>query len=790
MAPPLKFGIGQPVRRREDPRFLTGLGTYTDDINLPNQAFAQVLRSPYPHAEIRAADTNAAKAAPGVLAVLTGADVEADGIGDMPCMSKAFDPTGEMRDYVLGPGAKIPSRPVLAKGRVRYVGDAVALVIAEALDQARDAAELIEVSYEPLPAVGGAADAMDDGAPRIWENWPSNIAFEWHNGDREAVDAALKAAARVVVVDLVNNRVNANPIEPRAALGDYNAEGQCFTLYVGCQSPHILRSLLAGDIFRVATERVNVISRDVGGGFGMKYTLYPEYALTLWASRRVGRPVKWTSDRSEAFVSDAHGRDHVTRMHLGLDAEGRFLGMRAEVTANMGAYYSNLGPAIPTVEGEHIQTTVYTTPAVYTRVRGVFTNTVPVDAYRGAGRPELNYRAERLIDVAARELGLDPGRLRERNFVPAAAMPFTNASGATFDSGDFAGNAKQARTAAAWDDIEARRREARGRGKLRGIGMSYYIDECAGPLLGGEEAVIRFEDDDTVSAFVGGNATGQGHETAFAQILSEALGVPFESVNLRQADLEHITETIGQGGSRTVLVCGTAISRAADDAIAKGKDLAADLLEVAAQDLEYGEGRYTIVGSDRSVTLFEVAAAYRAEAREGPGALTGAGEFTPGEANFPNGCHVCEVEVDRDTGAVEIVDYVVVDDFGRVINPLLLAGQIHGGIAQGAGQALWEHAVYDGAGQLLSASFMDYCMPRASDLPMLDTSWREILCRTNALGMKGAGEAGTIGAPAAVINAVVDSLAEFGVTHIDMPATPERVWRAITGAPGRRSVPG
>ncbi len=783
MKAPTKFGVGQPVPRKEDGRLVTGRGAYTGDLDLPGQHYGAVVRSPHAHAELGAIDAGAALAVPGVVAVLTGDDVAVDGLGHLPCLADTFDPSGNMRPYILGPDPKVPPRPILAQQRVRFVGDAVAFVVAETYAQARDAADMVDVTYTPLPPVIGTGHAAAAGMPRIWEEWPGNLAFTFESGDKAATEAAFASADRVVAIDLVNNRVVANSMEPRVAIGE--VEGDVLRLHVGCQGPHNLRNMLADSIFGLPPERVDVVSHEVGGGFGMKYMLYGEYALVMWAARHLGCPVKWVSERREAFLSDAQGRDHLTRMELALDADHRFLALRSTTTANMGAYYSNLGPAVPTIEGEHILSSVYKVGAVHNTVRGVFTNTVPTDAYRGAGRPELNYRVERVIDAAARELGIDPGALRRRNFIAAADFPYANACGEIIDSGDFAGNTDAAMRLADWRGIDRRRAEADAHGHLRGIGMAYYVDEVAGPMLGGEEAVVRVEDDRTLLAIVGTVATGQGHETAFAQILSQHLGLPFDAIILKQGDLEHIPASTGQGGSRTVLICGLALQAAADNLVENGKAAAADLLEAALADIEFTDGHYRVAGTDRAIDLFDVAAAM-AEGRAGPAqSLFGRGEFLPSATTFPNGCHICEVDIARDTGAVVIANYVVVDDFGRVINPLLLAGQIHGGIAQGAGQALIEHTVYGDDGQLLSATFMDYGLPRASDLPSFKTSYREILCTTNPLGMKGAGEAGTIGAPPAVVNAIIDALAPLGITQFDMPATPYRVWRAMRSANAR-----
>ena len=770
-----RYGIGQPVSRKEDNRFTTGHGSYVDDLVVPGQAHAIVVRSPYAHAEVRAVDTAQAANAPGVIAVYTGADIAAAGLGHVPAMPKLYDPDGSRRAEILGSRNIIPPRPALAADRVRYVGDPVAMVVAESRDAARDAADLVVVDYAALPVAIGTATAQR--APAIWETHPENIAFEWQTGDPAAVDQAFSGADETVTVDLVNNRINCNTMEPRAAIGAYDADEDSFTLHVSSQDPHNLQILLGQEVFDLAPEKFRVITPDVGGGFGMKYFLYGEYCLVLWAAKQLGRPVKWACDRSEAFVSDTHGRDHVTRIEAALDKAHRIQAVRVHVTANMGAYYSNVGPIVPTHESVAIQTTVYDVPVIHTLVTAVFTNTSPTDAYRGAGRPETNYMMERLLDGCAAAVGLDRAEIRRINLVPAAAMPYTNACGETYDSGDFVNNVDQACAAAGWSLIDERRAAARAGGSLRGIGIAYYIDNCAGPNLGGEEAWLRFEDNNTASMMVGTLSHGQGHETSFAQVVSERLGVDFDAVNLVQGDTADGPAGSGTGGSRSMLVGGMAVQRSADDAIEKGRAMAADILEVAASDLEYRDGAYWVAGTDRTVDIFDVARAIRTSSGQ---ALIARGEFSPTAASFPNGCHICEVEIDRETGRVEIVAYTVVDDFGRVVNPLLLSGQVHGGIVQGAGQAFIENTVYDPeSGQLLTGTFMDYGMPRASDFLMFETHYNEILCTTNPLGVKGAGEAGTIGATPAVTSAIVDALGEFGITHLDMPATPERVWRVV-----------
>jgi aerobic carbon-monoxide dehydrogenase large subunit len=757
----MQFGVGQPVRRKEDQRFITGAGRYLDDITLPGTACAYLLRSPHGHAAIRKVDVAAARKLPGVLAVLTGADAEADGVRPVPCMAP----------LPANPGAgapRLPRHSALATDRVRHVGDAVALVIAETRDQAKDAAEAIAVAYETLPAVTDLKAAVAPGAPQIWQEAPGNVDFLWADGDKAATDRAFAKAARTVTVEVVNNRVVPNSMEPRGAIGAFDKATGSYTLYASSQGAHLLKEMIAGAILPEAgADKIRVVTPDVGGGFGMKLFLYPEYVLLLWAARRLGRPVKWIAERSEGFLSDTQGRDNVTKAELALDKDGKFLAIRVATLANMGAYLSNFGPFIPTEAGKGMHVGVYAIPAAYVEVKGVFTNTVPVDAYRGAGRPEAAYMLERLVDRAGRETGLGPVEIRRKNFIPASSMPFKTVLGHTYDSGDFAENLSRAQVAAEWDGFADRKREAARRGKKRGIGLSYYIEVCGGAP--GVPALLRFERDDSVTLLVGTQSNGQGHETAYAQIVSERLGIPFDKVNLRQGDTAALKTGSFTGGSRSVPVGGVASRQAADVVIDKGKLLAADLLEAAAADIEFGDGRYTVAGTDRSIDLFAVA-------RAAPEPLSGAAEFAPEVATFPNGCHVCELELDPETGTVAIQRYTVVDDFGTVVNPLLLGGQVHGGIAQGIGQALLEHTVYDGEGQLLSGSFTDYAMPRAADLPSIDFRWNPIPCRSNPLGIKGAGEAGAIGAPPAVINALIDAL---DGTPIDMPATPERIWRAL-----------
>ncbi len=773
-----KFSLGQAVRRVEDQRFLTGQGRYLDDIRLPRQLHAVMLRSPHAHARIAGIDADAARTAPGVVGVFTAAEAQADGLGTLP-------QARGLRNRDGSPIAK-PPRPVLARDRVRHVGDGVAMVVAETVAQAQEAAELINVDYEPLPAIADGAAALAPGAPQIWDEAPGNVAVDWEMGDRAAVEAAFAKAAHVTRLSLVNNRIVVNSMEPRGAIGAYDAESGRYTLYTSSQGSHLVRDALADHVLKIPRDRLRVVTPDVGGGFGMKMIPYPEQALVLWAAYRLGRPVKWVGNRADAFTSDSQGRDHVTTAELALDAEGRFLGLRVETIANIGAYQTMYGPFVPTVAGSGMLAGLYRTPAIHVAVKCVYTNTVPVDAYRGAGRPEAAYVVERIVDAAARELGLSPAEIRRRNFIPPEAMPYTTALGETYDSGDFARVMEEAMRLADWDGFEGRRAAARATGnRRRGIGMSTYVEACGGGA--GESAEIRFEPDGTVTLLIGTQSSGQGHETAFAQLVAQELGLPLDRVRLVQGDTDRIAKGNGTDGSRSLPVGGNAVRAATERIIEKGKRIAAEIMEAAEADIEFADGVFTVAGTDRTVTLNAVAAAARERAGRIGGAesetdsgLAERASYKPRATTYPNGCHIAELEVDIETGVAEVVAYTVVDDFGRVINPLMLEGQVHGGSAQGIGQALFERTVYEpDSGQLLTGSFMDYRVPRAADLPAFTFATRNTPCRTNPLGIKGAGEAGAIGAPPAVINALVDALSEFGITHIDMPATPERIWHSL-----------
>ena len=772
-----RFGVGQSVPRKEDDRFVVGKGRYLDDICLPGQAYGWFLRSPHAHAAIKGLNISAAESAPGVVAVLTAEAYRADGLGALICQVPLKNKDGSDRAN--------PLRWPLAADRVRHVGDTIALVVADSLAQAKDAGERIAVDYEALPAVSSMVSALEPGAPQIWEDAPGNVCFDWELGDRAAVEAAFASAAHVTKLDIVNNRLIASTMEPRGAVAAVGEDGR-YRLYLSTQGAHGLRDDLCKSIFKIPTDQLRVITPDVGGGFGMKIFNYPEYPLVLWAAIKVGRPVKWMAERSDAFMTDTHGRDHLTHAELALDAEGKFLAIRVSTLSNMGAYVSKFQPFVATGVGNPLLPGSYTTPAVYAEVKGVFTNTVPVDAYRGAGRPEANFVRERLIDQAARELALGRDEVRRRNFIPPEAMPYQTPITYIYDSGDFARNLRDAQAGAGWAAFEARRAESGERGRLRGIGVASYLEACAAPPE--ERATVRIDRAGQVTVLSGNQSNGQGHETVFAQLVVERLGVPFESVTVVQGDTDVLDQGAGTGGSRSLIFGGGAVLEAASTVIEKGREIASDLLEVAPVDLEFGDGAFRVAGTDQRVSLADVAAAaadgQAGEAGDGQG-LEGVGIFAPesGGRSFPNGCHVCELEVDEETGHIDILRYTVVDDFGTLVNPMLVEGQVHGGTVQGIGQALYEGCVYDdSSGQLLTGSFMDYCLPRAADIPAIDFSANEIPCLNNPLGAKGCGEAGATGATPAVISALLDALAPMGVDHIDMPATPERVWRAIRSA--------
>ncbi|HEX3404574.1 MAG TPA: xanthine dehydrogenase family protein molybdopterin-binding subunit [Acetobacteraceae bacterium] len=769
-----KFGLAQSVRRVEDPRLLLGNGRYTDDIVLPGMLFGIVLRSPHAAAKLGAIDTAAAGSVPGVKAIYTAADLNADGIGPLPCAVSL-----DNRD---GSTMASPPHPVLADGAVRHVGDPVAFIVADSAKAARDAAELITVDYDIQPSVTDLATVTDAGAPSVWPEVQRNIVFDWEFGDRAKTDAQFAKAAHVTRLTLVNNRIVVSSMEARASIADFDAATGRWTLYANTQGGWLVKGLIA-PLFQAEPDRFRIITPDVGGGFGMKLFLYAEHVLTCYAARKLGRPVKWASERSEAFLCDTQGRDNLTLGELAIDADGKFLALRTRVVANMGAYLSNFGPYIPTIAGTSVIASVYGFQAVYANVVGVFTNTVPVDAYRGAGRPESNYLMERLVDAAARDLKIDRTELRRRNMVPTSAMPHTTPYGTTYDSGDFRMVLDAALKSMNYAGFAARRAEAAKRGKRRGLGLAYYLEATGGDPT--ERAEIRFADDGGVDVFVGTQSTGQGHETAYVQLTSQRLGIDAENIRIRQGDTDVIPVGGGTGGARSLYSEGQAILLTADSVIDKGRQAAAEVLEAAAADIAFADGRFSIVGTDRGVDIIALAATQRQKAAAGQPAITldAAEVANIDKHTFPNGCHMAEVEVDPETGVVEIVRYRVSDDFGKAVNPLIVRGQVHGGVAQGFGQAVLERTAYDPAsGQLVSGSFMDYALPRADDLPEIEVDLLEVPCAGNPLGVKGAGEAGAVGSPPALINAIVDALSIDGVTHIDMPATPEKIWQALSTA--------
>jgi len=778
--------IGQSIRRKEDQRFLTGAGQYTDDVNPSGHVHAYFLRSPHAHAKIRGIATAKAKAAPGVVAVFTGADLE--GVNGLPC--------GWLITGTDGKPMNEPPHPVLARDKVRYVGDHVALVLAETPNEAKDAAELIEVDYDVLPAVVNCVDALKPGAPQIHSEAPGNKCYTWALGDKAAVDAAFAKAAHVTKLDIVNNRLIPNAIEPRAAVASYNRSDDSYTLYVANQNPHVERLLMTAFVLGLPEHKVRVIAPDVGGGFGSKIYLYAEETAMVWASKRVNRPIKWTAERSESFLSDAHGRDHVTHAELALDKEGKFLAMRVHTTAAMGAYLSTFASCIPTILYATLLAGQYTTPVIYAEVTAAFTNTAPVDAYRGAGRPEATYVVERLVHQAGVDLGLPQDEIRRRNFI--RKFPYQTPVALTYDTGNYDATLDEAKKIADVAGFPTRKAEAAKRGKLRGIGYASYIEACglapsniagalgarAGLFEAGE---VRVHPTGSVTVFTGSHSHGQGHETTFAQVVAARLGVPVENVDVVHGDTGRVPFGMGTYGSRSLAVGGTAIVKALDKIVAKGKKIAAHLLEAAETDIEFKDGKFTVAGTDRSKTFGEIALTayvphnYPLDKLE-PG-LDETAFYDPTNFTYPAGTHICEVEVDPETGVVSVVGFTACDDFGNIVNPMIVEGQVHGGVAQGIGQALLENCVYDAeSGQLLTGSYMDYAMPRADDLPSFKVGTKVTPCTHNPLGVKGCGEAGAIGAPAAMMNAVHDALAAAGVKYLDMPASPHRVWQAIRSA--------
>jgi aerobic carbon-monoxide dehydrogenase large subunit len=772
----IRFGIGQPVARTEDPRFLTGRGHYVADIDLVRQAHAVFLYSPHARARIRGIKTAAAAAAPGVFAVLTGRDWAADGLGTL-------DPEA-MPEDMGGPKGFRTARPPLALERVRHVGERVAVVVAASEAAARDAAELVAVDYEVLPAVIGAEAALRPGAPAVHEGAPDNVAFTLAMGNAESADAAFARAAHVTRLALRNNRLTAVTMEPRGSIGDWDPGSRRYTLYSSTQNVHGARQTLAHQILKVPERRIRVVARDVGGGFGMKGNLYPEEAVVVWAARRVGRPVKWIPSRSEGFLGDYHGRDQQVTAELALDSQGRFLALRWSGWHNIGAYIEGAG-AIPIVFSLQLASTVYDIPAVGVTSRLVFTHTTPTVPYRGAGRPEAVYIMERLVDRAAHEMGIDPAELRRKNLIRADAYPFATRTGWVYDSGNYAAALAKCQALADWDGYAGRLAESRAAGRYRGRAVTYYVDNTG---VFNERMELRFDPSGELTILAGTLSHGQGHETSYAQMVADWLGLPPENIHFQQADTDEIAIGRGTYASRSMMIGGSALRAAADEVIARGKRFAAHFMEADTADIAFADGAFTIAGTDRSMPIAEVAAKsfipVGLPSELGMG-LQGAGAFNSDVPSFPNGCHICEVEIDPDTGVSELRRYTVVDDCGTVINPLLAKGQIMGGVTQGAGQALLEDIVYDGAsGQLLTGSLMDYGIPRADNLPAIAVDFSPVASPTNPLGAKGVGEGGTVASTPTVMNAILDALAPLGVADVPMPATPERVWRAIRAARG------
>ncbi|MHB1815780.1 MAG: xanthine dehydrogenase family protein molybdopterin-binding subunit [Steroidobacteraceae bacterium] len=782
--------IGQPVERKEDYRFVTGTGQYTDDIVLPRQTYATFVRSPHAHAHLRSVDVAAARGAPGVLAVYTGKDLTS--VGGVPC--------GWLIHSIDGTPMKEPKHPILAEDKVRHVGDPIALVVAESAREAKAGAALVEVEYDVLPAVVNPATAPARSTS-VHDIAPDNICFTWAVGDKAATDAAFARAAHVTRLSVINNRLIPNAIEPRAANAHYSPANDSYTLYVTSQNPHVERLLMAAFVLGIPEHKLRVVAPDVGGGFGSKIYLYAEEAALVWASRRVGRPIKWTAERSESFLTDAHGRDHVTTAELALDADGKFLALRVDTIANMGAYLSTFAPCIPTILHATLLAGQYATPHIHCQVRAVFTNTAPVDAYRGAGRPEATYLLERIVERAARELAIDPPELRRRNFI--RTFPYATPVGLTYDTGDYEATLDRVLELADVRGFPARKAESERRGLRRGIGYSCYIEACgiapssiagalgarAGLFEAGE---VRVHPTGKVTVFTGSHSHGQGHETTFAQVVADKFGLPLEDVEIEHGDTAKVLFGMGTYGSRSLAVGGSAIVKAADKILAKGCRIAAHLLEASDEDIEFRDGTFRVKGTDRSKTFAEIALAayvphhYPIEQLE-PG-LNENAFYDPPNFTFPAGSYVCEVEVDPDTGAARVDRFTACDDFGNVVNPMIVEGQVHGGLAQGIGQALLEGCRYDEeSGQLLTGSLLDYALPRADDLPNFRVQTvKGTPCKHNPLGVKGCGEAGAIGSPPAVINALLDALAACGVHDLDMPATPLRIWQAIEAARAKR----
>jgi len=785
-------GIGASVKRREDFKFLRGVGRYTDDMSLPNQTHCMILRSNIAHGKIRGIDKAEAEKAPGVVAILTGEDFA--NVGGLPCgwliTDKHSKPMIE------------PKHPILAHGKVRHVGDPVVAVIAETLQEAKDAAELVKIDYEPLPAVVDMVKALN-GAAAVHDEAANNLCYDWELGDKAATDAAFAKAAHVTKIDIVNQRLVANAMEPRAAIGSYDSSTEDYTLVTTSQNPHVIRLLMGAFVLGIPEHKLRVLAPDVGGGFGSKIFHYAEEALVTAASKKIGRPIKWVAERTESFMSDAQGRDHVTHAEMAFDKDGKALGMRVDTLANMGAYLSTFATSVPTWLYATLLAGQYTTPAVHCNVKAVFTTTVPVDAYRGAGRPEASFLIERLMSKAARELGLDQAEIRRRNFIQPDQFPYQTPVAVVYDTGNYEASMAKALDLSDYAGFESRRAAAKAAGKLRGIGVASYIEACGiapSSLVGSlgaraglyEVATVRVNPTGNVTILTGSHSHGQGHETTFAQVVADKLGIPYENVDIVHGDTAKIPFGMGTYGSRSLAVGGSAMVNAVDKVIEKGKKIAAHLLEASDKDIEFVDGAFQVKGTDKKKTFAEVALTayvphkYPIESIE-PG-LEETAFYDPKNFTYPAGTYVCEVEIDPATGQTKIVSFVAADDFGNVVNPMIVEGQVHGGLVQGIGQALLENTVYDESGQLVTASYMDYVMPRSDDVPSFKVTTTVTACTHNPLGVKGCGEAGAIGAPPAVINAVVDALRDYGVTDMDMPATPEKVWRAINRMPALKAA--
>ncbi|MEE2833589.1 MAG: xanthine dehydrogenase family protein molybdopterin-binding subunit [Candidatus Latescibacterota bacterium] len=788
--------IGQSVKRVEDKRFLTGKGRYVDDMVLPNMTWAHIVRSDVAHAVIKGVDIDAASQALGVVAVFTGADMQADGMNGLPA--------GWQVDFKNGDTMKEPPHPSLAVGKVRYVGEAVAVIVAETHEQAVDASELVEIDYEELPAVADVVKATQEGAAQLFDDVPNNIAFDWELGDKAAADAGIDAADHVTTIEFRNQRLICNAIEPRAAIGDYDESREHYTLYTTSQNPHVVRLLMCAFVMGIPEHKVRIVSPDVGGGFGSKIPNYAEEIIVTWASKRVGRPVKWTAQRSESFLSDTHGRDHATKAEMGFDKDGKITALRVKTHASMGAYLSTFAPCVPTYLHGTLMQGVYSSPAVHVDVTAVFTSTVPVDALRGAGRPEATYVLERLLDQAAHELGQDPAELRRKNLIPPfdgsdAEPGFETKVALVYDSGNYEGVLDKALEMVDYAALRKQQEEARGEGRYIGIGLSTYIEACGiapSAVVGAlgaraglyESANVRVQPTGKVTVFVGSHSHGQGHDTTFAQLVGDQLGIPMDDIEIVHGDTDQVPFGMGTYGSRSLAVGGVAITKSVEKIKEKGALIAAHLLEASADDLDYADGQWTVKGTDKSIGFGDVAlTAY--VPHNYPEGLEPGLEFSsfydPANFTFPFGAHIAVVEVDTETGVVKLVRYAACDDVGNVVNPMIVDGQVHGGVTHGIGQALLEGAIYDDDGQLTNGSFMDYAMPRADDLPRFETSRTVTPCPHNVLGVKGAGETGTIGSTPAVVNAVIDALWPLGVRHLEMPLTPQRVWQAIQSANGK-----